>query len=78
MRREQLAAELEDHVLGPAAELAKVSECMDADCCVPHNGMQNWSQWEMHYLNRTGRTSIPNGVYDAWRAAGKYCDADLA
>jgi hypothetical protein len=75
MRREQLAAELEDHVLRRAAELAEVSECMDADCCVPHNGMPDWSQWEMHYLNRTGRTSIPNRVYDAIRAA-RYCDAD--
>jgi hypothetical protein len=75
MRREQLAAELEDHVLRRAAELAEVSECMDADCYVPHNGMPDWSQWEMRYLNCTGRTSIPNSVYDACRA-GRYCDAE--
>jgi len=67
--------EVQALVIAKAQEFDMVKQCMDADCYTPHNGMPDWSQWEMRYLNRTGRTSIPNSVYDACRAA-RYCDAE--
>jgi len=74
---EQALDEVQALVVDKARDFDIVAECMIGDCEMrhKHNGMPDWSQWEMRYLNRTGRTSIPNSVYDACRAA-RYCDAD--
>jgi C4-dicarboxylate-specific signal transduction histidine kinase len=76
-KREQLVDELEASVLRRSADLEQAAECMDADCPAFHKRSKgpDWQQWEMRYLNRTGRTSISSSAYDACRAA-LYCDAD--
>jgi hypothetical protein len=79
LRRDQLAQDLDLRMDMRSAELADVSECMGANCPLSHNRSKGpaWTQWEVRYLNETGRTTIAESAYGAGKRTGKspayYC-----
>jgi hypothetical protein len=50
------------------AELDSIEACMSGDSCLlTHIQRNHWDRWEMDVLNRTARTSLATGQYEAKR-----------
>ena len=66
----RLAADLDEYMAVRAIEIEVVSECMSDghQASFLRSKGPAWQQWEMRYLNRTGRTSMPSSAYNAGTA----------